>query len=285
MRKVYRMMTSFDRADALERFKTQGFLVVENVVPAKLCARVCDAIGAVTGVREDAPETWTRHAAEGHGIVPLHHGQALWDVRQWPAVHDIFAALYGTPALWVSVDRVSVKAPARLFADGWAVDPVHWDGDPRVPGPRSLQGLVYLTDTPDAQGAFCCVPSLYRCLDAWLAEHLDDAALRQPDLTGHPLVPIGAPAGSLVIWDRRMPHTSAANLGERPRWVQYVAMQPAGDENARARLARLYRECRPPGWALRQAVPGQQDPEPGPPAALTALGRRLAGVDAWAVRA
>ncbi|MFM7119669.1 MAG: phytanoyl-CoA dioxygenase family protein [Gammaproteobacteria bacterium] len=275
------MMTTSDRADALAQFEAQGFLVVEDVVPAELCARVRGAISAFTGVDEDAPETWTRHAAQGHGIVPLHHGQALWDVRQWPAVHAVFAALYGTDALWVSIDRVSVKAPAHLFSQGWSVDPVHWDGDPRVPGPRSLQGLVYLTDTPASQGAFCCVPSLYRTLAAWLAAHPDDAAIVRPDIAGHERVAVAAPAGSLVVWDRRMPHTSAANHGDRPRWVQYVAMQPAGDEAARQRLARLYHERRPPGWALRQAVPGQQDPEPGPPATLTPLGRRLAGVDAW----
>jgi hypothetical protein len=158
---------------------------------------------------------------------------------------------------------------------------VHWDGDPRRAGGRSIQGLVYLADTAPEQGAFCCVPGLFRDLDGWLPEHQDDPNPLRPDVTGYEVLPVGAPAGSLVLWDRRMPHSSGENLCDRPRWVQYVAMHPAGDDTARAALARLWREKRPPDWALRQNVPGQQNPEPGEPATLTPLGRRLAGVDPW----
>lgn len=274
---VHRVIGPADRT----RFFEQGYLVLEGVVPPALCARVREAISEFTGVVEEDPRTWDKHAAQGHGIVPLHHAQALWDVRQLPELHAAFAALYGLEQLWVTIDRVSVKAPAALFERPYRVDPVHWDGDPRQPAARSIQGLVYLTDTAPEQGAFCCVPELYRGLAPWLAVHADDPNPLQPDVTGFEVVPVGGPAGSLVVWDRRMPHSSGANLHTRPRWVQYVAMHPAGDETARQALRRLYQEKRPPAWALRQAVPGQRDPEPGPPATLTPLGRRLAGVDPW----
>lgn len=274
---VYLMIGASDRA----RFFDQGYLVVENVVPPDLCAQVRAVISEFTGVVEEDRSTWCRQGTQGHGIVPVHHAQALWDVRQLPAMHAAFAALYGTERLWVTIDRVSVKVPASLFDAPYRVDPLHWDGDPRRGGELSIQGLVYLTDTPPEQGAFCCVPGLFRELDQWLPLHQHDPNPLQPDCTGYELSPIGGPAGSLVLWDRRMPHTSTANLGDRPRWVQYVAMNPAGDETARAALARLHREKRAPGWALRQNVAGQLNPEPGEPAMLTPLGRRLAGVDAW----
>jgi ectoine hydroxylase-related dioxygenase (phytanoyl-CoA dioxygenase family) len=271
------MIGATDRA----RFVEQGYLVVEGVVPDALCARVRSVIADFTGVDDDDPSTWQRQGAHGHGIVPVHHAQALWDVRQLPAMHALFAALYETERLWVSVDRVSVKVPARTFETAYNVDHVHWDGDPRRAGGRSIQGLVYLADTAPEQGAFCCVPGLFRDLDGWLPEHQDDPNPLRPDVTGYEVLPVGAPAGSLVLWDRRMPHSSGENLCDRPRWVQYVAMHPAGDDTARAALARLWREKRPPDWALRQNVPGQQNPEPGEPATLTPLGRRLAGVDPW----
>lgn len=271
------MIGASDRA----RFFEQGYLVLENVVPADLCARVRAVVSDFTGVVEEDPPTWRRQSAQGHGIVPVHHAQALWDVRQLPAMHAAFAALYGTERLWVTIDRVSVKVPASLFDSPYRVDPVHWDGDPRRAGGLSIQGLVYLTDTPAEQGAFCCVPDLFRELQSWLAQHQHDPNPLQPDVTAYEVLPIGAPAGSLVLWDRRMPHTSAANLGDRPRWVQYVAMNPAGDEAARQALRRLCLDKRPPGWAVRQNVPGQRDPEPGDPATLTPLGRRLAGIDPW----
>lgn len=264
-----------------QQFIEQGYLVVAGLVPAALCARVRAAICDFTGIVEDDPDTWRRHDVQGHGIVPLHHAQALWEVRQLPELHRVFATLYGTDALWVTVDRVSVKAPARQFATPYRVDPIHWDGDPRTLPGRAIQGLVYLTDTAPEQGGFCCVPDLFRTLDRWLPEHANDPNPLQPDVSGYPILQIGAPAGSLVLWDRRMPHSSGANHCDRPRWVQYVAMNTAGDEAARGALRTLYEQKRPPGWALRQAVPGQQDPEPGAPARLSPLGRKLAGVDPW----
>ena len=94
-------------------------------------------------------------------------------------------------------------------------------------------------------------------------------------------MPVGGAQGSLVIWHRRMPHTSLPNDTDRPRLVQYVTMDPARDDDARREFARLTLEKRPPAWALRQNVPGQLDPEPGPPVQLSALGRKLAGVDPW----
>ncbi len=66
-----------------------------------------------------------------------------------------------------------------------------------------------------------------------------------------------------------------------PRWVQYVAMDPVGDAEARDARLTQYREKRPPPWAVRQNIVGQQIPEPGDPARLTPLGRRLVGVDSW----
>jgi len=270
------------RADR-EKFLEQGYLAIPDVVPAELCAAVIDAMCEFLGVDPDDPDTWHRHLAQGHGIVPLHHHQALWAVRQLPAVHGVFSDLYGTEKLWVSQDRVSFKVPAHVHADGFRMDAVHWDGDPRGSDGLSMQGLVYLTDTPADKGAFAMVPSLFRMLDTWLATPRSDAEIRRPDVSGHALVPVPGARGTLVVWNRRMPHTSLANRAQTPRLVQYVTMVPAREDAVAERDANV-RNClekRPPYWAIRQKVPGQLDPEPGPPVALTALGRRLVGMDTW----
>ncbi|MFU8817269.1 MAG: phytanoyl-CoA dioxygenase family protein [Pseudomonadales bacterium] len=261
-------------------FHEQGYLVVESVVPETLCAAVRDTIAEYLGVRADDPSTWYRRDVQGHGIVPLHHPQAFWDLRQHPGIHAAFAALYGTEKLWVSIDRASFKPPSRGFSGTYRVDPIHWDGDPRRDG-LSIQGLVYLSDTSAEQGGFCCVPQLYRQLDDWLARQTDPQALRRPNVNEFEVERIGAPAGSLVLWNRRMPHSSAENVGTTPRWVQYVWMEPEGDAQARQELAALYREKRPPEWAVRQQIAEQQIPEPGEPAVLTPLGRKLAGLIPW----
>ena len=302
-------MQPLTRADR-DAFIAQGYLHVPNVVPRDYCERVIAALCAFIEVDPEDAATWReyvrtgsgRRAAadatigaargsaagssapraygQGHGIVPLHHHQALWDVRQLQEVHALLSVLLDTPKLWVSLDRVSFKVPEALRAEPFRMDAVHWDGDPRG-DELAVQGLIYLTDTPAGKGAFAMVPELYRNLDEWLAAPRAASELRRPDVAAYPLVPLGGAQGSMVLWHRRMAHTSLANDTTQPRYVQYVTMSPAGDDSARTAFAELTRDKRAPPWALRQQVPGQLDPEPGPTPVLTPLGRRLAGIDAW----
>lgn len=263
-----------------QQFFAEGYLVVENVVDTAHCDRVVEAMCNFIGVDITQATSFANYRKQGHGIVPLHHHQALWDVRQLPQVHEIFSALFGSENLWVTQDRVSFKVPSSVLDEPFRMDAVHWDGDPRLTE-IAMQGLVYLSDTPADRGAFGMVPALYKSLDTWL-ETAPPQQLRRPDVSPFPLVPVPGKKGSLVIWHRRMPHTSLENRSEAPRLVQYVSMMPANNNSdARLALAKGCLEKRPPHWAIVQNVPGQQNPEPGPPVRLTALGRKLAAIDAW----
>ena len=88
-------------------------------------------------------------------------------------------------------------------------------------------------------------------------------------------------AGDLVIWNSLLPHRGGKNEGESPRLTQYISMFEAGSRNetAEERTA-LWRDKRvPKGW---RSWPGTViDPEPGAPARLDALGRKLLGLDSW----
>ena len=263
------------------QFQDQGYLVIESLVPESLCAAAISAISDFLDIDANEPASWLKPDIQGHGIVPLHHAQALWDIRQYPPVHEAFSDLYGTRALWVSIDRSSFKAPSAGFEAPYRVAAIHWDGDPRTGAALSIQGLVYLTDTAEEQGGFCCVPGLFRDLAGYL-EHADpDEPALKPDIAGFEVERIAAPAGSLILWDRRLPHSSGENRASTPRFLAYVAMQPEGDEVAREALSGLYLEKRVPQWAVRQSVPGQVIPEPGEPARLSALGRHLVGLERW----
>lgn len=259
----------------------EGYLVVPEVVPASLCDAVVNAILEFTGVDPDDPETWYQERFKGLGVVPLHHHQALWDVRQYPAVHDVFRALYETEALWVTMDRVGYKPPASERSRDWRRHAVHWDCDPWTFDGFAVQGLVYLTDTSPAQGAFCCVPAIYRNLSQWRADHAGDENRRHPRVDDDDLVAVGGKSGSLVVFHRLMPHSNLVNRTEKPRFVQYVTMQPEGGDEERRERIELWRSNMPPPWAVRQKVPGQEMPEPGPAAELTTLGRKLVGIDTW----
>ncbi len=272
------VLSDGEREQLLER----GYVLVENVVPRELCEAVVDAIGRFLGIDPRDPADWYKHPLQGHGIVPLHHDQALWDVRQHPRVYQLFCDVHGHGKLTVTQDRVSFKPPAAGFTNQPRVDPVHWDARPhelRARGRLSVQGLVYLTDTAPDQGGFACVPGLYRDIDAWLAAHPPDT--RHPEYRDEDLVTVAGPQGSMVLWHRLMPHTSVRNDGDLPRMVQYVTMADDMPAATRAERVRDCLEKRAPAWALAQKVPGQVSPEPGPPPVLTALGRRLAEIEPW----
>ena len=271
-------------AEQQERFRAEGYLVVEEVVPERLCKAVVEAICEFEGIRPDDADGWYQKDRAGHGIIPLHHHQALWDVRQHPALHQVFASLYGRQDLWVSMDRVSFKPAWRDSSSHWQQSSVHWDCDPWQFNRLSIQGLVYLTDTSAEQGAFACVPDIYRALPAYLDQHAKNEKRRQPVYEPDQLVPVPAPAGSLILFNRLMPHTSLLNHSDTCRFVQYVAMEPVSDQNPekqRQSQIQQWQELRPPAWAVNQKVPGQLMPEPWPVPKLTALGRRLVGVELW----
>ncbi len=270
------MLTGQDKALLDE----QGYLVVADVIPHELCDRVIDAITDSINVDLDDESTWYQREASGHGLIPLHHHQALWDVRQHPALHEVFAGLYGTEALWVSNDRVSYKPPAGSKTRSWRRDAVHWDCDPWQFTGFSLQGLVYLTDTTTDQGAFMCVPGIFRDLPAYLEAHAADDDRRHPRVDDADLVRVAGGKGSLVVFSRLMPHTSDVNHSSQHRFVQYVTMSRA-DESERARVVREWRERLLPDWAIRQAISEGKTREAGEPAQLTDLGRKLVGLDDW----
>lgn len=244
----------------------RGFVRVRNIVPEALRA---PARAAIAAFLDAAPGR-----ALAGGVVPIHHPQASWDVRQHPPVHAAFAALLGTEALWVTMDRAICRAPGAVVDTA-----LHWDLDPRTQRGPELQGMVFLTDAPRDGGAFACVPSLFRDLDAWLARHPDVAPDHVRDLGRHRVVQVPARAGDLLVWDARLLHRGGANHGTAARLSVPVRMHPEGTEEERAERIRCWAERRAPAWW--RGWEGQVDPEPGEPAVLTALGRRLLGVERW----
>ncbi|MGB0722782.1 MAG: phytanoyl-CoA dioxygenase family protein, partial [Gammaproteobacteria bacterium] len=88
------------------------------------------------------------------------------------------------------------------------------------------QGILYLTDTPDEQGATTLVPGFQHRLKRWLETLPPGADPQQQDLHALGSKPIGAGAGDMVIWHQWLPHGSRPNRGTRPRIVQYINYAP-----------------------------------------------------------
>jgi Phytanoyl-CoA dioxygenase (PhyH) len=268
-------------ADDLASFRANGYVVARRVASPETLRAAVGAIVRWLGVSLDEREGWYRLRAEQVGIVPIHHPQVFWDNRQLPRMFEAFREIYGTHRLWVSMDRGSFLPPLdRSYPAHTGWHRLHWDVDPREQrtAPLRVQGMLYLTDTPEEQGAFQCVPEIYRGLDAWLGAHAPTEDERL-DVSGYRVVKVPGRAGDLVIWNALLPHASSENHGPVPRLTQYISMHPEGAAEERHERIENWREVRAPAW-WRGWV-GQPDPEPWPPATLTPLGRKLLGLDAW----
>ena len=258
-------------------FQAEGWVLVDDVVAQSDLDAVVDVICSFLGIEPGKSQPSPRRADVINGIVPIHQHQALWDTRQAPAMHAAFSAIHGTDALWVTMDRVSYKPriSERAKAQRGDANAIHCDKD-LTDTTFTVQGVLYLTDTLEDQGAWECVPSLYREIRD---EGLTDIKWAH-DIGEREVRRVPGKAGSLVIWDGRMPHSSGHNWTDTPRYVQYITMNRPGDEATRHARVDDWRANRAPAhW---RGLPHQPDPEPWTaPASLTPLGQRLLGLSPW----
>jgi hypothetical protein len=257
----------------LDRF---GWMHIESAVPVRLCERLVEVLEAEMDVPVHDQLRWH----EPRDLIPIWGHQAQWDIRQHPDLHRIWAALWKTDRLAVSLDSCRFTPPWR---PGFAEPPhIHWDYDPWNPEMRMLQGVVALTDTTANQGGFRCVPSLYQERDAWLrAPRLDQDGAKSwlaKNIEGRDIVNVPAQTGDLIVWDSRLPHSNSTNTSSVPRIAFYVMMCP---------MVEALRQANVDSWRTGRCVPwwrnrrGYDRIEPWPPAALTQPGRRLLGLDDW----
>ena len=290
-------MALLDDADH-EFFHTNGYLLVENVVPADLCEAVIADIYDFTGRDPDDRATWYEppkgldEQFSSAGMLEMYHTQAMWDVRQHPRIYQAFAELLECEQLWTSLDRVNMTPPADEAHPDLDYGFTHWDLDlsdvPRpVPSPYGVQGVVYLADTSEAQGGFQCVPSLYQEINGdWIDRRLttrdDPNRITEDDLAEHPVEPIPGEQGDLVIWDRLTAHGNGSNNADEPRFAQYVNLRPARFANVERREYRVgtWQESKEPRGNAFPGDPRGLERETGP-AVLTPLGRKLLGLDPW----
>jgi hypothetical protein len=214
-----------DEAD-LACWNENGYVVLREAVPAEDCRAAERAIWEFMQMAPENPEGWYA-GPQGHSImVQLVHHPAFDRNRASRRIRAAFAQLWGTDDLQVTVDRGGFNPPER---PGWPFPGphLHWDTSIAPPMPFNIQGILYLTDTPANQGAFCCVPGFHRGFDAWLDSLPSGVDPRELDLSAQ-AIPIAGKAGDFVLWHAALPHGASPNRGVQPRIVQYISMYPPG---------------------------------------------------------
>ena len=269
-------------AEDLEFWEKNGYVVAGQVVPLENCRAAEKAVWEFAEMASDDPDSWYPDPPRKGIMQEIYQHQALWDNRQHPRVHQAFAQIWNTDRLLVSADRASINPPVRTgyeFKGPW----LHWDlRVEELPDDIGVQGILYLTDTPANQGAFTCLPGFHLKLREWLAGLPEDAEPRElvREEFADDACSVAGKAGDLVIWHSGLPHGSCPNTSSAPRMAQYITMSPApeapGDE---------WRKGREEWWQQRLTGLGKHEKEKehygGKTAELTALGRKLLGVDAW----
>lgn len=122
---------------------------------------------------------------------------------------------------------------------------------------------------------------IYQNLSAWLDRYARrrDFDFFNPGLNHWRPTQIEGQAGDVILWSTKLPHGSASNFSNRPRIAMFVTMQPNDDPQHRDRMKTWWLTKRAPDhW---RGMPGQLDPEPGEPAALSELGLKLIGALPW----
>ncbi len=277
-------------SEELASFKKNGYVVVPSAAPAALVEAAIDAIWQFQQMDPNDPTTWYRKPERenglpelnGAGMVELYHHPAFWAIRQLPRIHGVFADLWGTEKLWVSIDRCNFNVPNRSGFDFEGF--IHWDIDTSLrPLPFGLQGFLSLTDSVVGQGGFQCVPGMSTRLAEWAQTQPAARNPFRPDLTGLDVVEIPTRAGDLLIWNSLLPHGTSPNTSDQPRLVQYLSMAPAqeGDEATKQWRIDAWLHRRAPEGDAFPGDPGDWERHHGTTAALTPLGRKLLGLDSW----
>jgi hypothetical protein len=199
-----------------------GYLIIRNAIQKSDCEAaakiICDFIDADL----TKPETWYQfHPAKQGVMVQLFQHELLEKNRQSDKIRKVYEQLWGRTDLWLNTDRCGFNPPATetYTYQGF---PIHWDVSLKQPIPFGLQGILYLTDTDENQGAFTLVPGFHNKIEEWLNNLPEGEDPRTQDFYALGAKPIAAKAGDFIIWHHALPHGSSPNLAHSPRIVQYI---------------------------------------------------------------
>jgi Phytanoyl-CoA dioxygenase (PhyH) len=269
-----------------------GYVVIKNAVPREQAQATAAFLWEFEEKDPNNPDTWyTQARAEmkmkelaGTGMVEVYNHQHLWNNRQMQRVYDAFVDIWGTEALWVTIDRANLNFPIRPGFEYKGF--IHWDYDPET-RPQNVQGVLALADqTDENMGGFQCIPKLYRTYDTWKLSQPADRNRFQPDTTGfeNDYHKVKLEAGDLLIFNSTTPHGIRPNhSANKVRMAQYISMMPAEPHNEALRQWRINsseHRIAPEGYAF-PGDPRRWEQTKYQTAELNPLGRKLLGLDNW----
>ncbi|WP_295655602.1 phytanoyl-CoA dioxygenase family protein [uncultured Mucilaginibacter sp.] len=224
-RKIEEVLTR----DDLDFWNENGYLIVRNAVSKEDCDAVIAALCDYIGIDRNDPTTWYNHHPAQQGImIQLFQHPALEKNRQSAKIRTVCEQLWQRTDIWPTTDRVSFNPP-ETQAYPFQGPRLHWDVSIDLPIPFGLQGLLYLADTAENQGAFTLIPGFQHKIADWVNSLPPDVNPRFQDLYALGPKPIAANAGDFIVWLQALPHGSSPNTSKLPRFVQYITYKPVDE--------------------------------------------------------
>ena len=244
----------FDRADVSgwqTHLNEEGYAVVSGALGPGAVAETVDQIWssietAFEGVKQHDSATWKAWRLDGRGFITsaIAQGQGAWSVRGNPDIKQVFAHIWQTDELLVSMDAMIMWKPWWQNPD-WLpkTEGLHLDQNPfNKPDLCCVQGMLVLEDILQEVGGLQVVPQ----------SHLPEAKarlMRKRPVLKHagdwcvlgdpsPSQPqprlVMAKAGDLILWDSRTVHGGVVGAGlaadseaqRLPRLAVPVCMTP-----------------------------------------------------------
>eukprot|EP00045_Choanoeca_perplexa_P004926 m.41589 g.41589 ORF g.41589 m.41589 type:complete len:368 (-) comp12840_c0_seq2:134-1237(-) len=248
---------SITAADADEQIKRQldedGYVVVTDLYTPAQCEAMREEFTELA--RKLHPE-WVDEEGEFHfqhdeflasfkggmgHCGPINHQQYVWDIRQDERIVDLFAKVYdvGATELYTSMDALCIREPNEYKSDGPEMREWYHTDQTYSFDFVCLQGMLTLQDMPKDESPLRVWPGAH---NMGLLPHLTKEGdtnnyiriAKDKEVELDSLFPnlrkrfyVDAPAGSIVLWDSRLPHMGGRSPVEtRGRHVVYVSYQP-----------------------------------------------------------
>ena len=203
--------------------------------------------------RSNWKEAFPMHNKYGIFAGPAGQTQVMWDLRQDVRIVDVFAQIWNTNDLIVSMDGLSLMCPPEIregYFEPWPhvdqtilrrQDSVAHNNNPPInfvsesllkTKPFTIQGQFLFEDSFDDDGGFYCIPKSHLRFTEFAPQIEASRALEIPkdkkflqiffanltDESGNPycMKHITAPRGSLILWDSRTVHWNQHPSKDRP---------------------------------------------------------------------
>jgi len=210
--------------------------------------------------RSNWKEEFPMHNKWGLFAGPAGQTQVMWDLRQDPRIVNVFAKVWNTNDLIVSMDGLSFMSPSEIREgyiepwphvdqkilrrqDGFAHNncpPIGFVSESQLKTqPYTIQGQFLFEDSFEGDAGFYCIPKSHlrfsefalELPDKGEVEYLQDFFAHNTDEFGEPycMKHIIAPRGSLILWDSRTVHWNQhASKSDNPkvRMVGYLCYVP-----------------------------------------------------------